>query len=67
MTFHTDDVKNSKTTHVAMMRFFNAKIKAKNRNLDTYIDVINVKLFAIEKPIEFCAKKAYSIKIASNI
>ena len=29
--------------------------------------MINAELFAIEKAIEFCAKKAYSIKLASNI
>ena len=67
MIFYTDDVNNSKTTDAAMMRFFNAKTKAKNWNSDRYIDVIDAKLFAIDKAIEFCAKKAYSIKIASDI
>ena len=59
--------KNSKTIDAAMMRFFNVKTKAKNCNSERYIDVIDAKLFAIEKAIEFCAKKAYFIKIASNI
>ena len=43
------------------------KTRAKNSNSDRYIDVIDAKLFAIEKTIEVCAKKAYSIKLASNI
>ena len=67
MIFYTDDPKNCKTTDVVMMRFFNAKTKAKNWNSDRYIDVIDVELFAIDKAIEFCAKRAYLIKIASNI
>ena len=66
MVFYTDKAKNSKTTGAATVRFFNAETKAKNWNSGKYIDVIDVKLFAIEKAIEFCAKKAYSIKIALN-
>ena len=67
MIFYTDNAKNSKTINVAMMRFFNVETKAKNFNLNKYIDVIDAKLLAIEKAIEFCAKKAYLIKITSNI
>ena len=67
MIFYTDDAKNSKTTDAAMMRFFNAETKVENWNSDRYIDVIDAKLFAIDKAIEFCAKKEYSIKIASDI
>ena len=57
MIFYTDNAKMFETTDVAMMRFFNAETKAKSLNSDRYIDVIDVKLFAIEKAIEFCAKK----------
>ena len=64
--FYADEAKNSKTTDVATMRFFNVETKAKNWNSSKYIDVIDAKLFAIEKVIEFYAKKVYSIKIVSN-
>ena len=67
MIFYTDNAKNSKTTNAAILRFFNVKTKAKNWYSKIYIDVIDVKLFAIEKAIEFCAKKAYSIKIVLDI
>ena len=59
MIFYTDDAKNSNTTEVAMMQVFNVETKAKNWNSDRYIDVIDAKLFAIEKTIKICAKKAY--------
>ena len=67
MIFYTNNAKNSKRTNVAIMRFFNVETKAKNENLDRYIDTIDAKLFTIEKAIEFCTKKAYSIKITLNI
>ena len=67
MIFYTDDAKNSKTTDATMMRFFNVETKAENWNSERYIDVIDAKLFAIEKANKFCTKKAYSIKIALNI
>ena len=63
--FYIDKTKNSKTTNVATMRFFNLKTEA--TNLDKYIDLIDAKLFAIEKAIEFCVEKAYSMKIVSNV
>ena len=65
--FCIDGAKNSKTPNVATMRFFNVKTKAINWYSDKHIDIIDAKLFAIETTIEFCAKKAYSIKIVSNI
>ena len=67
MVFYTDGAKNSQTTDAAMVRFFHAETKAENWNSGRYIDVIDAELFAIDKAIEFCAKKAYSIKIASDI
>ena len=67
MVFYTDGAKNSKTIGAAMVRFSNADTKAENWNSGRYIDVIDAELFAIDKAIEFCAKKAYSIKIASDI
>ena len=67
MIFYIDEGENSKTTDAATVQFFNAETKAKHWNLDKDIDVIDAKLFAIEKAIEFCANKAYSIKITSNI
>ena len=66
MIFYIDDAKNSKTTKVAMMRFFNVETKAKISNSNKYIDLIDAKLFAIDKIIEFCTKKAYSIIITLN-
>ena len=57
MMFNIDKTKNSKTTDAATMRFFNVRTEATNLNLDKYIDIIDAKLFAIEKAIEFCAKK----------
>ena len=67
MMFYTNETKNSKTIDLATMRFFNVETKASSWNLDKYIDVIDAKLFAIEKVIEFCVKKVYSIKIVSDI
>ena len=67
MIFYTDGAKNSKTIDATIVRFFSAETKAKNWNSERYIDVIDAKLFAIEKAIEFCSKKACSIKIASDI
>ena len=67
MIFYTDNAKNSKTKDATMMRFFNVETKAENWNSKWYIDVIDAKLFAIEKAIEFCTKKAYTVKITSNI
>ena len=67
MVFYTNGAKNSEITGAAIVRFFNAETKAKNWNSRRYIDVMNVELFAIEKAIEFCVKKAYSIRIASDI
>ena len=67
MVFYTDGAKNSKTTGAVMVRLFNAETKAENWNSGRYIDVIDAELFAIDKAIELCAKKAYSIKIASDI
>ena len=67
MVFYIDGVKNPETTGAATVRFFNAKTEAKNWNSDKYIDVIDAKLFAIGKGIEFCAKKVYSPKIVSDI
>ena len=67
MVFYTDKAKNSKTIDAAILQFFNAETKAKNWNLGKYIDIIDAKLFAIEKAIEFCVNEAYSIKIASDI
>ena len=67
MIFYTDGAKNSNTTDVAMVQFFNVETKAKKWNLGRYIDVIDAELFAIERAIEFCAKKAYSIRLTSNI
>ena len=49
-----------------MIQFFNAKTKAKNWNSNRYIDLIDAKLFAVEKEIEFCTKKVYSITIKSD-
>ena len=66
MIFYTD-VKNLIITDAAMIRFFNVETKAKNWNSKRYIDVIDAKLFVIEKAIELCSKKAYSIKIILNI
>ena len=66
MVFYIDEAKNFKTTNVAMMQFFNVETKATNWNSNKYIDVIDAKLFAIEKAIEFCVKKAYSTKIVLN-
>ena len=43
------------------------RLSAKNENSRKYIDVIDAKLFAIEKAIEFCTKKAYIVKIALDI
>ena len=57
MVFYTDGAKNSETTGAAIVRFFNAETKAENWNSGRYIDVIDAELFAIEKAIEFCAKK----------
>ena len=65
--FYTEEAKNLKTTDAATMRFSNVKTEATNWNLDKHIDVIDTKLFVIEKAIEFCVKKAYSIKIISDI
>ena len=67
MILYTDDAKASNTTDVAMIQFFNVETKAKNSNSNRYIDVIDAKLVAIEKAIEFCAKKAYLIKLTSDI
>ena len=67
MIFYTDGAKNSKTIGATMIRFFHVKTKAENWNSKRHIDVINAELFAIEKAIEFCAKKAYSVKITSDI
>ena len=67
MVFYIDGANNSKTTDAAIVQFFNAETKAKNWNLDKYIDIIEAKLFAIAKVIEFCANKVYSMKITSNI
>ena len=67
MIFYIDAAKNGKTTGAAIVQFFNTETKSKNWNSDKYIDVIDAKLFTIEKAIEFCANKAYSMKIASNI
>ena len=66
MMFYTDEIKHSKTTEIATMQFCN-ETKATNWTSDKYIDVIGAKLFAIEKAIEFCTKKAYLIKIISDI
>ena len=49
--FYTDKTKISKTTDVATMRFFNVEIEATNWNSNKYIDIIDAKLFAIEKAI----------------
>ena len=59
MIFYIDEAKNSKTTNAAIMQFFNVETKFKKWNPDKYIDVIDAKLFVIEKGIEFCANKAY--------
>ena len=67
MTFCVDKTKNSKTTSVATTRFFNVETIVTNWNSDKHIDIINAKLFAIEKAIEFYVKKVYSIEIDSNI
>ena len=67
MIFYIDKAKNSKTTNAAIVQFFNAETKAKNWNFGKYIDVIDAKLFAIEKAIKVCANKAYSMKTASDI
>ena len=67
MVFYTDGAKKSETTGTAIVQFFNAKTKSKNWNSRKYIDVIYLELFAIEKAIEFCANKAYSMNIASDI
>ena len=67
MVFYTDGAKDWKTIDATIVRFFNVETKAKNWNLKRYIDVIDAKLFAIEKAIKFCGKKAYSTKIASDI
>ena len=67
MIFYINGAKNSIKTDAAMVRFFNVKTKAKNWNLEGYIDVIHAKLIAIEKAIKLCAKKAYSIKIELDI
>ena len=67
MIFYIDEAKNSKTTDATTVCFFNAEKKAKNWNLDRYIDVIDAKLFAIEKAIESCTNRTQSIKIASDI
>ena len=65
--FYTDGAKNSKTTNVATIRFFNVETKVTNWNSDKHIDIIDEKLFAIEEAIEFCTKKAYLIKIILDI
>ena len=65
--FYTDEAENSKTTNVVTMQFYNVKTEAINQSLDKYIDIIDAELFAIEKAIEFYAKKAYSIKIVLDI
>ena len=67
MILYTDNAKDLKTTKVVIIQFFNVETKAKNWNSKRYIDVIDAKLFAIEKATELWAKKAYSIKIALNI
>ena len=67
MIFYTDNAKNSKTTNPTMMRFFNVETKVENWNSKRYIDKIDAKLFEIEKAIESCKKKAYTVKIALNI
>ena len=67
MIFYIDETKNSKTINAAIVQFFNVETKAKHWNSNKYIDVIDAKLFAIEKAIEVCANKAYSMKIVSNI
>ena len=64
MIFYTDKIKNSKITDVATIRFYNVETKATNWNSDKHIDVIDAKLFAIEKAVKLCANRAYSIKIA---
>ena len=67
MILYIDEAENSKTSNAATVQFFNAETKGKHWNSDKYIDVIDAKLFAIEKAIKFCANKAYSVKITSNI
>ena len=67
IVFYTDGANNSETRGAVIVRFFNVETKAENWNSGRYIDVIDVELFVIEKAIEFCSKKAYSIRIASDI
>ena len=67
MIIYIDEAKNSQTTDAATVCFFNAKTTVKNWNSGRYIDVIDAELFAIEKAIEFCAKRTHSVKIASDI
>ena len=67
MILYIDETKNSETTNAVTVQFFNTETKAKHQNLDKYIDVVDVKLFAIERVIELCANKAYLMKITSNV
>ena len=67
MIFYIDEAKNTETTDAEMILYFNAERKAENWNSGKNIDVIDAELFAIEKSIELCANKSFSIKTASDI
>ena len=67
MIFYNDETKNTKTIDKEMILYFNVEIKADNWNSSKNIDVIDAKLFAIEKSIELCANRLFLIKTSSNI